>query len=310
MTTAPFPTQPHLTAVAVMYTNDELIADAVSPRLPVTRQEFKYLKHAMAEGFTIPDTHVGRRGVPAEVEFSATEVVGTTQNYALDDPIPQDDIDNAPPNYQPVDRAVQGVTDLILLDREKRVADQLFALATYAASQRATLSGTSQWSDTTNSNPRGAIATALDIPVMRPNVMVVGQAVWTILRQHPTIVSAILGNAGTAGMVSRQQVADLFELEEVVVGRGFLNTARRGQPATMQRVWGKHAALIRRDRNATAAGNRPTFAWTAEWRTRMAGAMPDPKIGAFGGQRVRVAESVAEVISAPDLGYFFQNAVA
>jgi hypothetical protein len=75
-------------------------------------------------------------------------------------------------------------------------------------------------------------------------------------------------------------------------------------------VWGKHLAVIYLDRNADAAGNRASFCWTAEWGSRIAGAMPDTKIGLRGGQRVRVGESVAEVISANDLGYFMQNVVA
>ena len=36
----------------------------------------------------------------------------------------------------------------------------------------------------------------------------------------------------------------------------------------------------------------------------------DPNIGLRGGQRVRVGESVKELVTAPDLGFFFENAVA
>lgn len=309
MAQAPFPIQPELTAVAVRYRNPRFIADLVSPRLPVGLQTFKYWKHTLGEEFTIPDTRVGRRGRPAEVEFNATEVAGTTLDYGLDDAIPQPDIDNAPPGHDPVMRAVEGVTDLIALDREKRVATQVFASGTYASTNRATLSGSSQWSHV-DSDPIAAIGDALDVPIIRPNVGVIGRAAWTRLRSHADIVKAVQGNSGDAGRATVQQVAELFELEQLLIGEAWLNTAKRGQAVTASRVWGKHMALIYQDRNADVRGNRASFAWTAEWGTRIAGSVPDKDIGLRGGQRVRVGESVAEVISANDLGYLFINAVA
>lgn len=309
MANAPFPIQPALTAIAVRYRNAAMIADQVLPRVPVSAQEFKYFKHTLAEGFTLPDTLVGRRSKPNEVEFTATETPGMCNDYALDDPIPQADLDNAPANMDPRGRAVEGLADLIALDREKRVADLVFALNTYPTTNRTTLSGATQWSDPA-SDPINAILTANDALVMRANVLVVGQAVWTRLRQHPKVVQAVYGTAQTAGVVNRQQVAELLELQEILVGPGWLNTAKKGQTPTLARVWGKHAALIHRDGMADTRGNRTTFGFTAQWGDRVAGAIPDPNIGMRGGERIRVGESVAEVIAANDLGYFFQNAVA
>jgi len=309
MANAPFPVQPYLTAIAIAYRNPVLIADEVLPRVPVGVQDFKYLKHNLADGFTIPDTKVGRRGKPNQVDFQATETSSSTQDYGLDDPVPQADIDNAPANYDPLMRATEGVTDLILLDREKRTADLVFDAAQYATANKTTLSGTSQWSDFTNSDPLAAILNALDGMVMRPSIMVLGQAVFTKLRTHPKVVQAFYGNAATAGVVPREFLAQLLEMEAVLVGQGWLNTAKKGQPVSLARVWGKKCALLYRDRLADA--NRGvTFGFTAEWGSRVAGAQPDPDIGLRGGQRVRVGESVKELLTANDLGYLFTDAVA
>lgn len=309
MANAPFPIQPELTAVAIRYRNQRLIADEVLPRSPVAVQEFKYMVHTMAEGFTVPDTRVGRKGQPGEVEFTAEEKTSQTLDFGLDDPVPQADIDNAPAGYDPVLRAVEGVTDLILLDREVRTASLIFAAATYPSANRKTLSGSSQFSDPT-SDPVGEIMAALDTPVMRPNIMVVGRPAFTRLATHPKIVKAVLGNAGDSGVATRRQIAEIFELDDVLVGEGFVNTARKGQAASMSRVWGKHIALLHRNPLASVQSGTPTFGMTAEWGTRQAGAMADSKIGVRGGQRVRVYESVREVITAPDLGFFLQDAVA
>lgn len=309
MPNAPFPIQPELTAIAIGYRNTRLIADEVLPRVPVGKQEFKYLKYNLADGFTLPDTKVGRKSKPNEVEFSATEQTDSAEDFGLDDPIPQADIDNAPPNYDPVGRAVEGVTDLILLDREVRTANLVFNAANYGAANKTTLSGTSQFNDFANSDPIATIMNALDACIMRPNIMTIGRAVFSTLVRHPKIVKAVLGNSGDSGIARRRDLAELFELEDVLVGEAFLNTARKGQPVALSRVWGKHIALLHRDKNADTRG-RVTFGFTAQWGNRVAGAQPDGDIGLRGGQRVRVGESVKELIVAPDVGYFIQNAIA
>ena len=100
------------------------------------------------------------------------------------------------------------------------------------------------------------------------------------------------------------------QLDEILVGEGWVNTARRGQAPTLARVWGKHCALLYRDGMADTRGGRTTFGFTAQWGERIAGSIPDKDIGLRGGERVRVGESVAELITAGDLGYFLQDAVA
>jgi hypothetical protein len=308
MSKAPFPIQPALTAIAIAYRNTRLIADDVLPRVPVGAQEFKYLKHALAEGFTVPDTLVGRKSRPNQVEFSGTEETASTVDHGLDSPVPQADIDNAPTNYNPLGKATEFTTNLIMLDREVRTSNLVFANGTYPAANRTTLSGTSQWSDPA-SDPLAAITDALDSVVMRPNIGILGRRTSTLLRRHPKVVKAFHGNSGDEGMVPLEFLADLLELEAIFVGEARLNIARPGQPANLQRVWGPHAAFIYRDSLASAQSGT-TFGMTGQWGGRIAGTQTDPNIGLRGGQMVRVGESVKELITAPDLGYFFENAVA
>lgn len=309
MPNAPFPIQPELTAIAIGYRNTRLIADSVLPRVPVGKQDFKYLTYNLADGFTVPDTKVGRKGQVNEVEFSATESTASTDDYGLEDPIPQADIENAPVNFDPLGRGVEGISDLILLDREVRVAGTVFNAATYGTNNKTTLSGTSQFSDFTNSDPISTIQTALDSCIMRPNVMTIGRPAFSVLCRHPKLCKAIFGNNTDTGIVNASQIAALFELEELLVGEAFLNTAKKGQTVALSRVWGKHIALTYRDKNATTRG-RMSFGYTVQFGNRIAGAWEDKNIGLRGGQRVRVGESVKELICAPELGYYIQNAVA
>lgn len=309
MSKAPFPITPALTAIAIAYRNTALIADGVLPRVPVGKAEFKYTKYGAAESFTVPDTKVGRKSAPNKVDFSASEETASVQDYGLDDDIPQSDIDNAPENYDPKGRAVEGVADLIMLDREVRAANLVFTAENYPAGRKVQLAGNSQWSDFVNSNPISDVMAALDAPIFRPNVMVIGRAAFSKLIQHPKVAKAVLGNSGDVAIVTRQQLAALFELEEVLVGEGWVNTAKKGQAAVISRVWGKHASLLYRNKLADTQKGI-TFGITAEFGTRVAGEQPNPNIGLRGGVTVRAGESVKELIVASDVGYFIQDAVA
>ena len=306
----PFPVNPVLTAISLAYRNPDvaLIADDVLPLTP-TFAEFKYLKYDLAQGYTVPDVKVGRKSYPAEVEFSATETIDKVVDFALDDFIPNEDIEADNQGIDPRGTAVMYLSNLLALAREIRVANLVFATGSYAGGNQTTLSGNSQWSDQTNSDPVAAIGDALDIPVYRPNIAVFGQAAWTKTRRHPKLVQAIKGTAQGAGMVSRQEFADFFELQNVYVGAGFVNSAKKGQTVSTARVWGKHAAFIYRDR---AAGPQAgvTFGFTAQWGGRTAGTIVDQKRGYNGGEVVRVGERTKELVVATDLGYWFQNAVA
>lgn len=314
-----FPINPELSAVAIGWKNPDytLIADMVLPRIQKGGKLFNYTRYSQADAYTVPNTRVGRKSQPTELDFSGQLIAAACVDWGLDSLVPNDEIMawEAMPKpatggpVSPEAKTVELLTSLVELDREVRVAGLVFNSANYSGSNTVTLSGTSQWSDFTNSNPLSAIMTALDAPVMRPNTMVLGQAVWTQLRQHPRVIQAVFGTAQTGGVVSRQALADVLEIKQILVGAGFVNTARIGQTPTMSRVWGKHCSLLYVSENA-AANDQPTYGFTGQFGNRIAGTLDEPKVGLRGSRRVRSGETLIEVISAPETGYYFQNAVA
>lgn len=309
MPVSPYPVDAALTAISVGYRNMEYIADQVLPRVPVDKQTFKYMRYPIEEAFTVYDTAVGRKGRPNEINLSAVEDEASTQDHGLEDSVPVTDQDNADSRYDPEGRATMKLTDYVALAREVRVSNAVFSAANYAAGQKVTLSGTSQFSDFANSDPLAVMLAGLDACIVRPNLVTMGQAVWTKVRQHPKVVKAVLGNAGDSGVASRQAVAELLEVEEVLVGRSYLNSAKRGQAASLSRAWGKHIALTYRNRNGGTEGEM-SFGITAQWGGRVVRKEFDSKIGLRGATRIVVGESVKELIIASGAGYFIENAVA
>jgi hypothetical protein len=305
----PFPIDPKLTAVAIAYRNPDvaLIADEVLPITPVPGVQAPGLRaRERLHGS-------GSEGRPQEQaergRVLRDEVLSKCEDYGLDDLVPNEDIEADNQGVDPLGTATMFLTNLVNLAREQRVANLVFNAATYPAGNQATLAGVTQWSDQVNSDPGEGDRRRARRAGDASNIAYFGQATWTALRRHPKIVQAVYGTAQNAGMVSRQGFADLFELQQVLVGQGFLNTAKKGQAVTTARVWGKHAAFIYRDR---AAGPQAgvTFGYNGRFGDKIAGTIDEPKIGLKGCQRVRVGERTKEVISANDLAYFFQNAVA
>ena len=99
-----------------------------------------------------------------------------------------------------------------------------------------------------------------------------------------------------------------MEIDEVIVGDGWINAAKKGQAVSKTRIWGKFCAgIYQGDINLESAG---TWGYTAQFGPRIAGTIQSPDIGIWGGVRVRAGESVREVVPGKEFGFLFTNVVA
>lgn len=307
----PFPVIARLAAIAIAYRNLDFISDLVLPYISVPEEKFQYPDFTGHDVFTVPEgLEVGRKGAPAEVEFTSELKDSSVKDYALKSSIPMSDIEAAQRSEIPMDpeaEAAEEIMELVKLGREIRTARLVQNRNTYPAAQRLLLGADDQFNNP-NSNPIDLFKRALDVPLMRPNTLVFGQTAWTELRTHPKIVSATLKNSGEAGMATRQAVAELFEVKDILVGQGRYNAARKGQPRNLARVWGSHVSLLHINPRANTQRG-VSFGYTARFGTPWGGSMFDKDIGAQGGMEVRAGEKVRELIVASDCGYFLENCV-
>lgn len=313
----PFKVNPVLTAIVIGYRNQalSLIADLVLPRR-TTAEKFAWTKYNLADGFSVPDGRVGRRGKVARVEFTSEQVEDGTADYGWEDSIPVSDIRAADAQRaaglavdDPVARATTGLSDIKVLAREIRVAGKVFNPASYDPTLRAVLSGSSMFSDP-SSDPIGVINAALDAMLVRGNTMVFGQGGWSLFRRHPKVVKACRNSYSGEGMVTREEVATLFEVKDILVGESRVNSAAKGQAVNLTRTWGNHLSLLHiNPQGGVGDGAMPTFGFTADASAGgVALDFEDPDVGLYGGQTIRVGEQVKEVIAATGCGYFLQNA--
>ncbi len=236
--------------------------------------------------------------------------------------MPQSDIDTAArqraagnTGYDPEARAVEAGKQVVMIDREQRVAAAVGNPDNYDADKREALAGAAQWSDPA-SDPTADVLNACDSTLIaRPNIGVMGRKVWTQLRQHPKIVKALHGNDGDSGVAVLARLAELWELEELIVGDSQVNTARPGRAIAIERVWGNFLSLQHRNTAAAPGNQLPTWGMTAElpivgnspW---FSARVPDPDMGLQGGVKIRTGEKVQEHIVASSSGFLFQTVIA
>ena len=192
------------------------------------------------------------------------------------------------------------------------MANIVHAAATYDAARRITLSGTDQLTDYANSDPIDVLKTGMNgTLLLRPNTWVMSRYGWSKFSSHPKIVNAVRGANTTDGIVTPQQVVDLFSgegLQRILIGEAQYNSAKPGQAPSFSYAWGSHIAMLHINQMATTQPGAVTFGFTAQYGAKVAGRIVDEDVGLEGGVRIRSGEKVRELVVAKDVGYFIQNA--
>jgi hypothetical protein len=158
--------------------------------------------------------------------------------------------------------ALNGASRILQLRLEIAQATLATTLANHASSNRTTLSGTAQWSDFgTTSNPLSDIETGKEAiragTGRRPNVGVMGPAVWAKLKYHP-IVKDYTKYTG-------REVATLDILSALTgIQNWYIGDAVSSNDAgtTLSDVWGKDVVLAYSELGSVANYGAPTFGYT------------------------------------------------
>ncbi len=305
-----------LTNIAVQYQNPEYIGDLVIPPTSVPKITGKYKVYDKDERFTVPDTKVGRKGLPGEVEWKVTEGTFTCLDHALEEFVGTDEIDNAEAPIQPLSDATEFVTNLLMMAREKRIADAVFLAANYATANKNDEAG--NWA-TLSYDVMTRLEAGIDACFMPPNVMAMGIETWRKVSRNATVLAAVKGTlapqqikngTATAPAVNQKELADYLGLDAVLVGRARINTAVEGQTASYARVWDgtnatKGGAALLRVKKGGGLKDVLSMA-NFEWKGRETFTYDSSK-GARGGKIVRVAETHVIKSIATDVGYLFQD---
>jgi len=295
-----------LTDLSVRYKNEEMVWPWVMPVVKVAKRSDKFFVYKKEDSYRLADDAVGPRSFPNEITWGVLEDSYSVRDHALGDWLPQEVIDNADNPLQPEADTVDFLNMLLDVAEEKRAADLVFNANTYPAANKVELTGNAQWGGSSD-DPINDLMKAVEGCFMRANTLVFGSDAWAKFRALPEVLDAVKPDS-TNGLATAADIAALFEVERVLIGRGRYITSKEGQTASYTRLWGKHCAALHVAKNP---GIRSiTFGLTFSEMLRQVQRDFDPKRGVKGAHYLKAAWNSDEKVIASELGYFIQNAVA
>lgn len=219
--------------------------------------------------------------------------------------------------------AAEYVSHKAMIKRETDWAADFFTTGVWTTditgvSAAPTASEVLQWNDSSSTpiqDVRAGRTTVKQETAYEPNVMVIGRQVWDQLADHPDIIDRIKYGQTSPGpaIVSRNTVAQVMELDEILVMQSIENTAVEGQTASHSFIGGTSALLLYRPPRpglmTPAAGY--TFAWTGY----LGGAPDGVAVSNFTmplkrADRIEIEMAYDQSLVSADLGYFFTTVVA
>lgn len=189
--------------------------------------------------------------------------------------------------------------DQVIRAAEKRVADLLTNTATFVDDAAGTA-----WTTLATADPLADVDTRIQAirtaTGLTPNAIMMPYKAWRALRRttqfREFLHSSGAGESTLIGRVTRQQIADFFEIENVFIGDAQRNSAAQGQTAVLGEIW--PATIVGVGRIATTDDiAEPCVGRTFDWRAD--GGMVEGTIESYRdedvrGEKIRVRHDVQE----------------
>lgn len=173
--------------------------------------------------------------------------------------------------------SAQRARDIVLRAHEKRVADLIFNTTTWTGSALTTAVGTA-WSNHNDSTPiddvEAAILKVRSGTGLWPNALIIDRLVFRHLRQCAQIIDRIAsqgaGSPTKATDINERMLAQVFDLEQIIVAGSIQNTANKGQDASISSLWNSTYASVARivgGQDIREPGLGRTFHWGEDGST-------------------------------------------
>lgn len=307
-----------LTNISIAYLRDQPFRAAeIFPIVRVNKQSDRYFVYTKQDWLKARATKIA----PAS-ETPGAGYTLSTDTYFADVWGFHKDVDdmtraNADTPIDPDVDATEFVTHTILLTREKEWVTRYFTTGVWGTDYQGVASNPSgnqflQWNDAASDPVKDVRRARLQIQGttgLRPNTFVCSRVVYEYLTEHPIVVDRVKYTQRALGedLDSTEVVARLFKVQRVIV----LDAVESDDAGNVNWVAGKHAWL---GYVAPRPGLlRPSAGYIFSWR--FAGGDAQVVMTRFRMEHIRSdrIEGLASwdmKVVAPDLGAFFQNAVA
>lgn len=311
-------------SLATIQSAAAFVAGQTFPIVPVKKQSDLYFKYDRAD-FLRNEAAIRAPGTESAGSTYSIDHTGSynASRKSLHHDVPTDIMDNADEPLDPLSDAAKFVIQKMLIRREVDWAASHFVTGVWANEDfgvdSGPVAGTSflRWNDAA-SNPvedvRAAMTLVHGTTGFRPNKLTLGRPVYDKLIDHPDIVGRLdRGQTEGTARVTREALAALFELDQVLVMDAVSNSALPGAAEATAFIGGKNALLTYSP--ATPSLLIPSAGYTFVWKGGPGGNNQGVATKRFfmekeDSWRVESDLYYDMKLTASELGFFFLTAVA
>lgn len=263
-----------LSNISIGYRNSMFIADRVFPHVPVSKQSDYFYKFLKGAWFRNEARVRGPGALAARSGYKVTSDTYSCKEYAQAHPIPIELINNADAAMQPWATGVRFATNAVMLAKEYIVSTLCCTYTNWTTSDDVN----GDWAAAAATNTfmtdvLGGKETIRQLIGAYPNVLVLDAKTFKELKQCDDILDRIkyTGTQGAPADVTTQTLAQLFELDEVLIGGALRSSAEEtvaGTEFTAVDMWEKTAtkgAAFLFYRTPTPALDEPNAGYIFEW---------------------------------------------
>lgn len=248
----------YLSEVARGYKNNAFIAEHLFPTIPSELEKIDIFQFNK-EAFALHDTERAIRANSNVISPKGfTKHTATLAEHDLSYPIDYRE-ENEAKKVKLQLHATNVVSQGLLLKHEKQCADLAQDPKNYPDGNKIALSGTSCFTNK-DSDPQGVVDDAKDAVSKKiaadPNVMVIGQDAWRVLKKHPQLKGLISDNLNK--LVTLELLKEIFEVENIYIGKSIF----ANEKGEFVRIWQDNIVLAYVPQLSSRTEYDPSFAYT------------------------------------------------
>lgn len=262
----------------------------------------------------------GRSGYPrGDWEFE--QETFATKEYGFEEPVDNRDSALYADFFDAEMVSAEIARDTVLREAEKRIAALIFNTSTWTGSTLTTaIAAGKEWSNAANATPiddvEAAVRKVYDLTGMWPNSLILARTTFRNLRNCDQIIDRIAssgaGSPTKASDITAQMLAQVFDLDQILVAGASKNSANEGQAATPVQIWNDDRAMVARlatTNNIKEPCVGRSFHWGQDGST-IGGTMETYDDAQLRGEVVRCRHDVDEKVIEESFGHLITNTKA
>lgn len=249
-----------LSQVVINYQPKGFIANMIMPIVTVDKQSDRFFKMDQGDMFRDePDYRTPGR-LPNYISFDVSSDGYYAKNHALGTYLTREELKNADAALNTQIIRARFLTNILNINYELRVANQVNSTSNVGSSTTTA----SAWG-TSNADPyldlQGDISTFEDLTGYMPNGIVFGKTAWRNFRDSEKIQTLIFPHGG--GIPRMSHVRDLLEIDNVLVGGAYRNSAAEGATMALSKIWNDNVLLFYTPQSPSK--EEPSFGYSFRW---------------------------------------------